>query len=213
MIFNMRSVMPNRPYVIRSKTQLKCLAAASRQEIFDVLEQMGTVSVAELAAVLGRPADALYFHLRALTRAGLVQQAAHRARSGRTETLYRTVKPEVQLGYEPHNAANRRAVSAIVASMLRLANRDFRRSFDGGQVVVSGAQRNLWAWRKVGRLSRGELARLNNRMRDLAKAVSTPRGDGRLYGVTVILTPLDHRNGGSSRATRTRPDARGRRKT
>ena len=88
-----------RPYVIRGKKQLACLAAAARQEIFDVLEQRGTVSVAELAAVLGRPADGLYFHLRALTRAGLVRQAGHRTRSGRKETLYRTVKPEVQLAY------------------------------------------------------------------------------------------------------------------
>lgn len=198
-----------RPHLICGKKQLACLAAAARQEVFDVLEQMGTVSVAELAAVLGRPADGLYFHLRALTRAGLVRNAGHRTRSGRTETLYRTVKPEVQLGYEPQNAANRHAVSAIVASMLRLANRDFRRSFQGGQVVVSGAQRELWAWRKVGRLSRAELARLNHGIRELAKAVSAPRGDGRLYGVTVILTPLDHRNGGSSRVTRTRTSARG----
>jgi len=198
--------------VICGKKQLTCLAAAARQEIFDVLEQMGTVSVAELAAVLGRPADGLYFHLRALTRAGLVRKAAQRTRAGRTEMLYCTVKPEVQLGYEPQNSANRHAVSAIVASMLRLANRDFRRSLQGGQVVVSGAQRELWAWRKVGRLSRGEVARLNHRIRELAKAVSVPRGDGRLYGVTVILTPLDHRNGGSSRALRTQRSARGRQK-
>ena len=34
-----------RPHVIRGKKQLRCLAAAARQEIFDVLEQMGTVSV------------------------------------------------------------------------------------------------------------------------------------------------------------------------
>ena len=202
-----------RPHVIRGKKQLTCLEAAARQEIFDVLEQMGTVSVAELAAVLGRPADALYFHLRALTRAGLVRQTARRARFGRAEKLFRTVRSEVQLGYDPHNAANRHAISAIVASMLRLANRDFRRSFESGQVVVAGGQRELWAWRKVGRLSPTELARLNHRMRDVAKAVSKPRADGRLYGITVILTPLDHRNGGSRRATRPPRFARGRHKT
>ena len=187
------------PHVIRGRKQLACLAAAARQEVFDVLEQMGTISAAELAAVLGRPADGLYFHLRALARAGLVRSATRRTRSGRTETLYRTVKPEVQLAYEPADADNRRAVSAIVASMLRLANRDFRRSFEGGQVVVSGAHRELWAWRKVGRLSRAQLAGLNRRMHDLANAVSAPRGDGRLYAVTVILTPLDHRNAGNRR--------------
>src|SRR5258708_3778839 len=99
-----------RPHVIRGARQLAALAAAARQEIVDVLEQMGTVSVAELAAALGRPADALYFHLRALARAGLVRRAGHRARSGRQEALYRTVKPELRLGYDPRDAANRRAI-------------------------------------------------------------------------------------------------------
>lgn len=181
-------------HLVRSKRQLAMLAAAARQEIVDVLEQMGTVSVAELAAALGRPADALYFHLRALARVGLVKNAGYRARPGGKEALYRTVKPALQLHYEPRNAANRHAVSAIVASMLRLANRDFRHSLQRGHVVVSGARRELWAWRKVGRLSRAQLSRLNQRVQGLAQNVSAPRGRGRLYAVTVILTPLDHRN-------------------
>ena len=188
-----------RAHLIRGSKQLACLAAAARQEVFDVLEQMGAVSAADLAAVLGRPADGLYFHLRALERAGLVRSVARRTRSGRPEAVYRTVKPRVQLEYEPHDAANRRGVSAVVASMLRLANRDFRRSLERGEVVVSGPERELWAWRKVGRLSRAELARLNRRMQDMANAVSAPRGEGRLYAVTVILTPLDHRNAGNRR--------------
>jgi hypothetical protein len=48
--------------------------------------------------------------------------------------------------------------------------------------------------RKVGRLSRAKLAQLNHRIKGLVQEVSSPRGDGRLYAVTVILTPLDHRN-------------------
>src|SRR5947209_17163354 len=120
---------------------MAALAAAARQEIVDVLEQMGTVSVAELADALGRPADALYFHLRALVRVGLVRKAGSRARIGGTEALYRTARPALQLRYEPRDAGNRRAVSRIVASMLRLANRDFQRSFHHGQLVVSGARR------------------------------------------------------------------------
>ena len=36
-------------YIIRSKRQMRALAASTRQEIVDVLSRMGTVSVAELA--------------------------------------------------------------------------------------------------------------------------------------------------------------------
>lgn len=191
---------------------MRALAAAARQEIVDVLEQMGTVSVAELAAALGRPADALYFHLRALLRAGLVQKAGSRARPGGTEALFRTAAPELQLQYAPGSAANRRAVSAIVASMLRLANRDFTRSFQPGNVVVSGPHRELWALRKVGRLSQAQLAHLNQNIQGLVGEMAAPRGPGRLYAVTVVLTPLDHRNKADRPAKAGMQTARGRKK-
>ena len=201
-----------RAYLIRSDKQLAALAAAARQEIVDVLEQMGTVSVAELAAALGRPADSLYFHLRTLTRVGLLRNAGYRARPGGKEALYRTTAPELQVQYAPRDAANRKAVSTIAASMLRLAIRDFRRSFRPGNVLVSGAHRELWSLRKVGRLTRAQLAQLNHRIKRLAREVSSPRGHGRLYAVTVILTPLDHRNkvGGVAKPRKRR--ARGRKK-
>lgn len=194
-----------RTHKIRNIRQLATLAAAARQDIVDVLEQMGTVSVAELAAALDRPADALYFHLNALTRAGLVRHAGYRVRRGGKEALYRTVAPELQLEYEPGSAANRRAVSAIVASMLRLATRDFTRSFERRQVVVSGEHRELWSMRKVGRLSPPQLADVNRRIQKLAQRVSAPRGQGRLYALTVVLTPLDHRNKNGRAARRHRP--------
>jgi DNA-binding transcriptional ArsR family regulator len=184
----------SKTYPIHDQKQLAALAAAARQELVDVLEQMGTVSVAELAAALGRPADALYFHLRALTRVGLVENAGYRVRLGGKEALYRTIAQELQLRYEPRKTANRKAVSSIVDSMLRLAMRDFRRSFQPGNVVVSGAQRELWALRKVGRLSPAQVARLNDRIKGVSQEVSAHHRTGRLYAVTVILTPLDHRN-------------------
>ena len=182
-------------HIIRGGKQLAALTAAARQEIADVLVQMGTVSVAELAAALNRPADALYFHLRALTRAGLVQNAGYRWQGGRKEAIYRTIAPELKLEYAPGDAANRKAISAIVASMLRLGTRDFTRSLQQGHVVVSGARRELWALRKVGRMSPAQLAKVNRGIKRLVDEVSVPaEGAGRLYAVTVLLTPLDHRN-------------------
>jgi len=182
------------PYLVRSEKQLAALAAAARQEVVDVLAQLGTVSVGELATALGRPADALYFHLRALTRAGLVRRVGYRSRPRGKEALYRTVAPELKLQYEPGKASNRKVVSAIVSSMLRLAIRDFRGAFRRGAVVVSGASRELWALRKAGRLSQAGLREINRRIKGLAQAISAPGKQGRLYAITVVLTPLDHRN-------------------
>ena len=185
--------MTSRVHYIRSRRQLAALAAAPRQEVVDVLASLGTASVAELGAALGRPADALYFHLRALTRAGLVRKVQHLSGGRSKGALYRTVSPQLQLQYEPRKVSNRKAVSAIVASMLRLTTRDFRDAFQGYSVVTSGPHRELWGLRRVGPLSREGLARVNRRIQKLGDGVSLPRRRGRLYAVTVVLTPLVHR--------------------
>jgi len=192
--------MPTRrKHIIRSEKQLAVLASAQRQEIVDVLAEMGTVSVADLAATLSRPADALYFHLRALVAAGLVQRAGDRASGTRRETLFRTVAPELLLRYEPRQAANRTAVAAIVRSMLRLGIRDFDRAQRSGDVVVAGPHRELWALRKTGRVSREGMADVNRAIQNLVHAVVQPNGKGRLYAITVVLTPLHRRRRSGAR--------------
>lgn len=178
-------------YFIRDSKQLAALASAARQEIVDVLAEMGTVSIAELAATLGRPADALYFHVRRLTQVGLVRPEGYRSRGGRKEALYRTAEPELMLQYDPQHPATRKAVSAIVASMLRLGIRDFGRALQRGDVVVSGPQRELWALRATGRLSPKQIAGVNRSIQRLKDSVSNPQQRGRLYAVTILLTPLD----------------------
>ena|SRR5215469_6891810 len=188
--------MTKRPplHIVKSHKGLKALVSAARLEVADALAEMGTVSVAALAATLGRPADALYFHLRALVRAGLARQAGYRLRGQRKEALFETVADELKLDYRQPLKANRNAVSAIVASMLRLGIRDFRRAFQeagGGTIVVSGPRRELWALRKAGRLSPAKVRRINRSIHGLLRAMAKPNGKGRLYAITVLLTPVD----------------------
>ena len=196
-------------FLIRSQKQLAALASAPRQEILDILADVGTLSVAELAAVLERPADALYYHLRALLRVGLVRRTGFRYRGRRKEALFRTIAPDLRLQYQPRHELNRRAVTAIVSSMLRLGIRDFRRSFQRSDVIVSGRCRELWAVRKAGRLSLPDLAVVNHLIERLGTAASKPNGRGRLYAVTVLLTPLDHRRRESLQTRKSQDRARG----
>lgn len=181
---------PPRRYVVSRSDQLAALASPARQEIVDVLSRMGTVSAAEIAGALGRPADGLYYHLRTLTRAGLVVTAGKRVRAAREEALYRTVAPEVMLR---HEAGTARRVGAIVGAMLRLGARDFRRASAAGGARTSGPRRELWALRATGWVVPAGLTEVNRRMRALRDSVFKPPGRGRLYGITILLTPLDHR--------------------
>lgn len=180
-------------YLVRAKRQFGALASSARQEVVDVLSQMGTVSVSELATALGRPADALYYHLRVLKRVGLVLHAGYQNEGRRREELFRAVSPDVRLRYETGSGGNVREMTAIVGSMLRLGIRDFRRAFQSGNARVSGSRRELWALRTTGWLTPEKIAHVNQSIESLTESVTNFRRRGRLYGVTILLTPLDHR--------------------
>ena len=181
-------------YIIRDKRQMSALAAPTRQEIVDVMPRLGTVSVAELASALGRPADSLYYHLRVLTRVGLVLSDGTRIVSGRPEALFRAVAPEMSLAYQFGKPGNANEVNAIIASMLRLGTRDFKQSFRKGEASVSGPQRELWALRKTAWFTRDRIAEANRCIHRLIGLTSTSRRKGRLYAITVLLTPLERQS-------------------
>jgi len=186
-------------YTIRSRHQMRALAAPTRQEIVDVLPGMGTVSVAELAKALGRPADSLYYHLRALKKVGLVLGAGSRIRNGRPEALFRAVAPQMTLRYESGKDGNAAEINPIIASMMRIGTRDFRRAFHAGKAVVSGPHRELWALRNTGWLSRKQIAQVNRCIEKIRAILARTKRNGRLHAVTVLLTPLDRQAGMTAR--------------
>lgn len=186
----------SRPTVhsIESPRQLSALASPLRQEIVDAASAAGgAVSIAELAEQLGRPADRLYFHVRALVRVGLLVADGERKEGRHVATLYRLPAEEVRLKYVPRDKRNVKSVTAVVDGVLRLARRDFRRRMESGCAVVEGAERDTWGGRIKGWLDAGQQARLigllgevhglmrEGRRREGAKAVA----------FTFVCVPVD----------------------
>lgn len=180
-----------RPYLIRDAKQISALRAASRQELMDVLASMGTVSIPQLAVALGKPADSLYYHIRILQRVGLVQAEGSRESGGRTERLYGAVSSDMRLDYVPGKKGNAKGIAPIVDSMLRLTSRDFKQAFQDEKVVVDGPQRELWASRSTGWLTREQVAEVNRHIAAMFRITeaSLPKGEKRLFGLTMVLTP------------------------
>lgn len=178
---------------ISSRAQLAAVASPVRQELIDLLARTGPASVAELGTLIRRPADGLYYHLRELRRAGLVASAGARLRQGRSEALFRAVRRQPSLRHDPSPRGNSPAVATIVTSMLRLGIRDFKKAAASTAVRTQGPQRELWALRVTGWLSPAQLARVNRRMIALRDAVGRPHAKAKLYGITILLTPLEHR--------------------
>ena len=182
---------------------MAAIRTPARQEIIDVLAPMGIASIAELATALGRPADSLYYHIRILQEAGLIEAAGSRRSGAHEEALYRTVAPRMRLSYEPGPEGNAADISPIIGSMLRLTGRDFDTAMENPDNKVDGPRRELWAARTTAWLSEEQVEEINRHMQDLLAmmALSSPE-EGRLYSVTMVLTPLE-RN--AKRKTSTNP--------
>src|SRR5689334_8635692 len=182
---------PNRP--IAHPRQLRAVASPVRQEILDLLARGGPMTAAELGRLLRRPADGLYYHLRALRNVGLIAEELAASANGRSEARFRTVAREPALRHDPSPKGNTKEITAIVASMLRLGGRDFRVAAANPSVRTEGPRRELWALRAVGWLSPDDLGGVNAKMQALRDAVARRPSGGQLYGVTILLTPLSHR--------------------
>ena len=171
----------------------------------DVMSRWGRpVSLARVAAMLGRPADGLYYHARLLERSGLLRSASPHKSNGRTEALYEAVAPQFKLRYSKGASPASRAVVSIVTSMLRLGIRDFRRALGSGKAKLDGPDRDLWALRQTGWLRPDQLRRVNRLIQSLADETARAEPRGRLYAVTVLLAPLDHRSNRTGRRPRKR---------
>lgn len=178
---------------IEQAKKIAVLAAPVRIEIVSTLEALGrAATVAELAEQLGRPADGLYYHLRAMVRAGLIQQQPGSGDGRR----YRTISARGQrlrLRYKPGTTANAKAVGRVAASVSRLAQRDFARALSRDDTIVEGPTRELWAARFRGWFNPAELAEVNRLLSRLVEmfARSRPIPAGKLIALQWILAPID----------------------
>jgi hypothetical protein len=112
------------------------------------------------------------------------------------------VAPELKIDSAGVRRDGGKPLVAVVGAMLRLGARDYRRALDDEQTALSGPGRELVAMRRTAWLDAGQLARLNETIGALAAPASAPPGRGRLYAVTLLLTPLQPRRrpaGGKAR--------------
>lgn len=178
--------------VVDDAKKIAMLAAPARVEIVTALEAVGgAMTVAELADELGRPADGLYYHLRALVRSGFLEEQIDAG-----VRRYRSTVPPGQrssLGYKPGVTANAKAVGRVAASMSRLSQRDFTRALALPGTKVEGALRELWAARLRGWVGEAELLQINRLLNEIIKLLHRPRSAhaDKLIALHWILAPID----------------------
>ncbi|HEY6942538.1 winged helix-turn-helix domain-containing protein [Dokdonella sp.] len=182
-----------RTALVEDADEIALLASPTRIEIVDTLEALGeAVSVAELAAAVGRPADSLYYHLRQLAEGGLIEEET--APEGRRYRSRTRKGDRLRLRYRPGATANADAVGRVAASVLRVAGRDFARALADPGTVVEGPRRELWAARGKGWVDPAELAEINRllaRLMELVQKPATERPRGKLVALSWVLAPVE----------------------
>jgi predicted ArsR family transcriptional regulator len=180
-----------RPYLISDRRQVKALASPVRQDIVDVLASIGPATAPEIARSLGRRPDGLYFHLRLLSRVGLLKEATRPNDGGRMVATYDVPGRPLRIRYDLSNRAGSRAVSRVTASMLRTANRGFARAAAKGDARVTGPRRELWAARTRGWLSEDGLKEVNETFARIIELLNSQPGPENAcsYEVTLVLSP------------------------
>jgi predicted ArsR family transcriptional regulator len=195
------------PYLIEREDQIAALESAVRQEIIDTLQAAGPRSALEIAALMGRPADALYYHIRKLHAVGLLLIRETRRRGRRDEAVYDLAGRPFRLRY-PDRPQARAHLIRLVRAMVRTAERDFRGALVGTVAVDEGPGRNLYAARRHAWLSPAELRRVNRTVSDLVEQLTRSRDPrrGQLCTLTFVLAPRVSRSARRGRG----PDHRGR---
>src|SRR5215467_12746389 len=179
-------------YRNRDVRQIRLLASPLRVGIMGALETSDGRSAAELARILGCAPDALYHHLRLLTRSGLLVSEQRGSSIGRPYAVFALRGKPTRLGYRPSDPRNAAAVTTVVASMLRHTSRTFARAMKQ-HPVVSGLRRNLWAVRCVAWLTPLELEELNKLLHRVTRLMWTSapgRRHARLCALTFVLSPF-----------------------
>jgi len=179
--------------MIREPRQLRCLASAVRQEIVDTVQSLGSCSIAEMARLLGRPADGLYYHVKQLVDCGLLVEQGTEKNNRREEVIYAVphLDHRMQIDYQPEDPVSRQLISRIVDSMLNTARQDFNRGLESEGCVVRGDHRNLWAARSKGWLKPEELVEVNELLNRLSELLDNRKSSERreLLVLSWVMAP------------------------
>ena len=187
--------MSRRPYRIEQLPQIRALASPVRQNLVDAVVAEGPCTIAELAERVGRPADALYHHVRRLVATGLLIQEDESVRRAAGRPAVRLTVPgrPMMIAYDQRAPRNVAASTDVVATMLRSARRGFARALAKPGARTWGPRRNLWGARAQGWLTAREIETANALLTKLLavfpKGKRMKRKGTALHEFTFVLAP------------------------
>ncbi len=180
-------------YVLSDPAELKAVVSPIRHHLLRTLANLGPCSVKDLAQGMGRSAESLYYHLRALEQVGLVVEHGLPSGGGHGEMLYETVAE--QLVTDPTQTAPEylAAFQRSAAALLRLTDRQLsaaieRQAEEGTQRPVSLRIQQLQL--RLSPSAQRELARRLDELLEYLIENDDPQQAQRI-ALTLACTPLE----------------------
>jgi DNA-binding transcriptional ArsR family regulator len=159
------------------------LADPLRLQLFEQL-LAAPASARELAARVELPPDRLYYHLRQLEQAGLVEVAEYRPLSGgKVERIYRVVEVE-----PPGDDNGPEETARFLATVLDATQADIAAAF---AAKSHGRTRQVTVGRTTIRLSLRQFDELRHRLEDLIHELDEAEDEDDDHPVRVLFTLVD----------------------
>ena len=185
-------------FPIKTAAQLRVISSPVSFAIVQTLQHLGPGTVRELGPRIGRKPNSLHYHMRKLVNTGMVRKTGTQRSGARIETIY-DVTADRFIGSSglSDRPALLRPVNEGVASLLRLATRNFAKATETSQNLrETGNTRNILARHVTARLTNNQLSELNDCINRIDEIFASSIGseDGQMCALTMVLTPIDTAN-------------------
>lgn len=163
----------------------RALADPLRIRLFGALWH-GPRSVKELAEGVGLPPDRLYYHLRQLERAKIIEIGGYRPLpNGKVERVYRRVEAE-----PPVDASSPAEIATFLGSVLDTTKADITAAF---MAKAEGRRREAYVGRNGLRLTDEGFAELQRMLVELEQRYTDPNANGTWVASLIALVDLEDR--------------------
>lgn len=184
----------SKPYQITQIEQFQALTSPIRGEILDIVALMGPVSIAKIAFFMGRPIDSLYYHVKLLSKVGLLIPDKKQKSTRQMEATFDLPGRPMSLKYDPSQHEHVENVKKSVSAMLRATERNVHNAFENNLIHVRETDRNMEHSLTLGWYNEEEIYEIREQIAEIInrfRSTATNRKAGRgLYAMTSILVPI-----------------------
>lgn len=178
---------------IKTAAQLKAISSPVSFAIIQTLKQKGPLTVAKLGPKMGRKPNSLHYHIRKLLKIGMIRKVGTQRSGARTEVVYDVVANRFEGSDLNEKPELRKLANESVASLLRLAARNFAEASQIPEIPVEkGKKRNIHARHYSARLTEDQLIELNSYFDKIQNVFASNIGSetGQMYSMTMVFNPL-----------------------